>query len=386
MEGPALGYPKVAPTKHVGRPALKNAGRDAREILFSQFVEERKPRSAPTYWGVTSQDAWTESQIAKFRRIFLLDTALEAEGLRIARSFFLQWMYGPSAREPTFDFDGKKALPYRRVPYSLFGNTRVVGLAESAARDASERELSELRSGSRADLARVIMRRAKAEFEARPLEVGATRDLRNDMDSLTRPPFYLGEAAKIDVKMPMALRAEVSPDSVPQLGAESLGSPGVGDYLDALKLVRAGQKFPPVVAALGSFSLFAYANGHLSRPAEDKLQYVIDTLGFRIVDGFNFEGSQPLGWWYPYEGHKAPEESLDAPSATAALGDLLWNGDFAAFASAFRPEFNSYLRATNSGRRELVCEDFWVVSRMKKEAISPEKAVTVDVPVGESSS
>lgn len=121
----------------------------------------------------------------------------------------------------------------------------------------------------------------------------------------------------------------------------------VETYFQKSEQVNTGSAIDPLTGALGKFSFYATATGSAARidvpksnPSYNKYNISIDSIEIYMIDVFEFNGSQPLGYWDPITGPTLLPTNI---GDNGGLG--VWNSDY-----------NDYRDATGKG------EDFIIVS------------------------
>jgi len=325
---PALGA-SVAPTAN---PATGSAVRSQMALLWNEFATTDRVGQSPFH-----------------RRVALLGDALSQDGLTWARKAYDTWLFGTS-RPAAFRFDQRAPAPFLPLPFEVFEGTDVMRRLLEDMRKLVAGFLATLTDGAEprkkiSAVARVIRNQMKPGDKERTLWDWSA-------EPLNYPDLSIGSVSVSIWRQLSSVQA-------------------LWDLLHELG------PFSDIAATLGSYRLHGYVNGTVRR--EDQGAVVrIDRYGVRIADSYDFEGEQPLGWWYPERGHVLPGSRSEQPYVNPValwLKELLWNSHFRAFRDECSGPFNEFLGRAHKGAPQLRCRDYWLVSPMRAVTMDQEMAL-----------
>lgn len=336
-------YPSVsvknAATRYASSPIGSSAEINKRIIAIDAALKE-----------ITDKE---QQQI--FRRIGLLDVAMEKASIQNAARYYRRWLFGTNLKEG-FSFNGSK-MKYFVLESGVVNRSK----SYKAAKSKLDKKIMEFILSRPAELSELASKAVSRSIE-RGLQLPKTPDVRADLPGFTdlsMPVQYLGPTLTEDMSMleVMMIDADIiEPD--PALIEMVLGLPSAyGNFKESGRSSEA-RSFPEMAAIVGSFRLYGYFTGSVAKSSADGKWYMYLThFGTRLIDRYAFSGdsedeNQPLGYWHPDHGH-----------SVSKAGPMLRNSMFVDFRRRFRDIYNS---RNEIDLPSMKCEPYALVQEMQK--------------------
>jgi hypothetical protein len=138
-------------------------------------------------------------------------------------------------------------------------------------------------------------------------------------DSMVRDKVWMSDKAK-PVFATRLRSLGVGPRTAKCIDISSKSAPDQHPLHINLKAVPSVTDFDDMEAALGNFSIYVVPLAFDVTPEIGKIRVTLSRVGFHVMDSYDFDGHQILGWW---------DETSNTASATPTLsGTEVDNGDF----------------------------------------------------------
>ena len=302
-----------------------------------------------------------------FRRIGLLDVAMEKASIKNASSYYRRWLFGTNLRGG-FSFNGT-AMKYFMLEPGVLSRSKSYDTAKSRL----DKKILEFISSRPPELGELASKAVSRSFK-RGFRLPKDLDVRVDLPGFTdvsMPLQYLGPNLTEDMTMKDVMLIDaniIDPDpTIVEM---------IGGMLSAYSQFREsgtsgkGGSFPEMAAIVGSFRLYGYFTGTVFKSSADNKWYIKPTyFGTRLIDRYAFSGdnedeNQPLGFWHPDYGH-----------SVSKAGPMLTNGMFVDFRSTFLQLYNSLKEVDLPSMK---CDPYALVQEMQKTVL--KDAAPIELP------
>lgn len=301
------------------------------------------------------KDVSNKEQREIFRRIGLLDVAMEKASIKNAANYYRRWLFGTNLKEG-FTFDGTK-MKYLVLESGIVNRSESYKAAKSKL-DTKILEFISSRPPKLSELASKAVSRSHKRGFRLPKDADVKVDLPGFTD-LSMPLQYLGPNLTEDVSMQNVMLIDagiIDPDpTIIEIIGGMLSAYTQFKESGGLRKVRS---FPEMAAIVGSFRLYGYFTGSVSKSSADNKWYMYPTyFGTRLIDRYAFSGDnededQALGYWHPDYGH-----------SVSKAGPMLRNGMFVDFRRKFRDMYNS---RKEIDQPDMKCDPYALVQEMQK--------------------